>query len=165
MRRILLLGLAAALLPAAPAPAAATRDVDLPQLFSKQLERARLQTSVPILLPQTLRSSFRRHVPEGRAVAGAWRFDIGAVRDCGTATACFIAEFRGVRGGRPSAPRTVKLALGRTGFYRPSRCGASCSAPSVQWRERHTLYTVEAKVRGRRPLVRMANSAIRNGPR
>jgi len=165
MRKILTLACAAALVPAAPAPAAATRDVDLPQLFARQLERARLQTTIPILLPQTLRSDFRRHFPEGRAAAGAWRFAIGEARGCNSATACFIAEFRGIRGRSPSSRRTVRLARGRTGFYRPSRCGASCSPPRIQWRERRTRYTIEAKVRGRRPLVRMANSAIRNGPR
>jgi hypothetical protein len=154
---------------AAASAGAATRDVDVPDLFAVQLERARPQTTVPILLPQTLRSSFRRHFPEGRADAGAWRFDIGAVRGCGTATACFIAEFRGVRGRRPTNQRTVKLAGGRTGFFRPLRCGASCAPPSIQWRQHGALYTIVAKVGSRRTerrmLVRMANSAIRNGPR
>jgi hypothetical protein len=163
MRRAVLLSLALIAL-LVPAARAATRSVDLPQLFATQLERSHAQTTVPILLPQTLRSDFKRHFPEGRARPDAWRFDIGAVRDCHTATACFIAEFTGVRGGRPSAPRAVRLARGRTGFYRPSRCGASCAPPSVEWRERRTLYTIEAKT-SRRELVRMANSAIRNGPR
>jgi hypothetical protein len=165
MRRISVFVAAVALLAAAPLAQGATRDVDLPSLFAKQLERARVQTSVPILLPQTLRSDFRRHFPEGRADASAWRFDIGAVRGCGTSTACFIAEFKGVRGRKATGRRTLKLARGRTGFYRPSRCGASCAPPRLRWRERRTLYTIEAKVAGRRPLVRMANSAIRNGPR
>jgi len=168
MIRTLLLG--ALLLLACAAPASgATQRVDLPRLFATQLERAKLQTSVPILLPQTLRSSFRRHFPEGRADRSAWRFDIGAVRGCGTSTACFIAEFRGVQGRRPTNQRTVKLAHGRTGFFRPLRCGASCAPPSIQWRERGALYTIEAKVGTKRTerevLVRMANSAIRNGPR
>lgn len=163
MRRTLPLALALTAL-LAPAAAAATRPIDLPELFATQLERAHAQTSVPILLPQTLRSDFRRHFPEGRARPSAWRLDIGAVRDCHTATACFVAEFTGVRGGRPSARRTVRLARGRTGFYRPSRCGASCAPASVEWRERRTLYSIEAKV-SRRELVRMASSAIRNGPR
>jgi hypothetical protein len=168
MRRTLVLS--AVLLLAVPAAApAATRSVDLPSLFEQQIERTRVQTSVPILLPQTLRSSFRRHFPEGRADASAWRFEIGAVRGCGTSTACFIAEFRGVKGRGPTNPRTVKLARGRTGFFRPLRCGASCSPPSFQWRERGALYTIVAKVGSRRTerreLVRMASSAIRSGPR
>ena len=83
-----------ALLIAAALPVA--RHVDLPKLFSKQIDRAKERTTVPILLPQKLPSDFKRHYPAGKANAGGWRFDIGAVRDCHTATACFIAEFRGI---------------------------------------------------------------------
>jgi hypothetical protein len=161
MRRTALLTLLFSLL---IAPAAMARTVEIPELFATQIERAHAQTHVPILLPTTMRSDFRRHFAEGRARPNAWRFDIGAVRDCNGGGACFVAEFRGVHGRSPTAPRTLRLERGRTGYYRPSRCGASCAPPLVQWRERRTLYTIEAKVR-RRELVRMANSAIRNGPR
>ena len=161
MRRTLLL---ATLLLAVLAPAASAREIDVPKRFATQLERARTQTTVPILLPQTMRSDFRRFFPEGRATAGAWRFDLGAVRRCNQATACFIAEFKGVRDGRPAGKRTIRLSRGRTGYYHRGSCGASCTPPSIEWRERHSLYSIQAKV-GKRELVRMANSAIRNGPR
>ena len=161
MRRTVPLAL---LLLAVLAPAASARTVDLPKLFATQIERAHAQTEVAILLPQTMRSDFRRFHPEGRATAGAWRFDIGAVRDCNQATACFIAQLKGVRDGRPSGRRTIRLNRGRTGYYRPGSCGASCTPPSIEWRERHALYSIQAKV-VKRELVRMANSAIRTGPR
>ena len=156
--------LLAVFLLAAAAPVASARTIDVPKRFATQLERAHAQTEVPILLPQTMRSDFRRHVPEGRATADAWRFDIGAVRNCHQATACFVAEFKAVRDGKPSGRRTIRLNRGRTGYYRPLSCGASCSPPSIEWRERHALYSVQAKVT-KRELLRMANSAIRNGPR
>jgi hypothetical protein len=146
------------------APAASAREIDVPKRFATQLERARTQTTVPILLPQTMRSDFRRFFAEGRATVSAWRFDLAAARGCNQATACFIAEFKGVRDGKPRARRTIRLDRGRTGYYRPLSCGASCSPPSIEWRERHALYSIQAKV-GKRELVRMANSAIRNGPR
>ena len=146
------------------APAASARTIDVPKRFATQLDRAHAQTTVPILLPQTMVADFRRFFPEGRATEDAWRFDLGAVRDCNQATACFIAEFKGVRDGKPSGRRTIRLNRGRTGYYRPLSCGASCSPPSIEWRERHALYSIQAKV-GKRELVRMANSAIRNGPR
>jgi hypothetical protein len=161
MRRTALLTLVLALL---IAPAATARTVDVPKLFATQIQRSHTQTPVPILLPTTMRADFRRFHPEGRARPNAWRFDVGAVKGCGGAGACFIAEFRGVHGRSPTAPRTLRLTRGRTGYFRPSKCGASCSPPLIQWRERRTLYTIEAKV-GRHELVRMANSAIRNGPR
>ena len=163
MLRLLPLGLAIAAA-ALSAPAASARTIDVPKRFATQLERAHAQTGVPILLPQTMRSDFRRFFPEGRATASAWRFDLGAARDCNQATACFIAEFKGVRDRSPSGDRTVRLSRGRTGYYTRGSCGASCSPPSIEWRERHTLFSIQAKV-GKRELVRMANSAIRNGPR
>ena len=161
MRRAPLLAL---VLLAVAAPAAGARTIDVPQRFATQIQRAHAQTTVPILLPQTMRADFRRYYAEGRATANAWRFDLGAVRDCHQATACFIAEFKGVRDARPTAKRTIRLARGRTGYYRPVSCGASCSPAEIEWRERHTLYSIQAKVI-KRELVRMANSAIRNGPR
>lgn len=163
MHRLLPLGLAIAAA-ALSAPAASARTIDVPKRFATQLERAHAQTEVPILLPQKMNADFRRFFAEGRATASAWRFDLGAVRRCNQATACFVAEFKGVRDGRPSARRTIRLDRGRTGYYRPLSCGASCSPPSIEWRERHTLYSIRAKVR-KRELIRMANSAIRNGPR
>jgi hypothetical protein len=163
MHRLLPLGIAIAAA-ALPAQAASARTIDVPKRFATQLERAHAQTEVPILLPQKMNADFRRFFAEGRATASAWRFDLGAVRRCNQATACFIAEFKGVRDGRPSARRTIRLDRGRTGYYRPLSCGASCSPPSIEWRERHTVYSIQAKVR-KRELIRMANSAIRNGPR
>ena len=56
--------------------------------------------------------------------------------------------------------------MGRAGRYHRSRCGANCSFPRIEWRERKTLYTIEYKESsGRRNMVRLANSAIRKGPR
>jgi hypothetical protein len=158
------------LLAAAPAAAARpARDVNLPAQLAGEIREAKARTMVAILLPETLHSSFRHHFPEGTAGARGWRFDLGAVRGCHTATACFIAEFRGRAGGRPGNPRALRLARGRTGWFRALSCGASCSPPSIEWRERRTLFSIQAKVgtreTERRMLVRMANSAIRHGPR
>src|SRR5215207_6924835 len=122
MRRTLLLAFALLAVIAPPA-GSATRSIDLPRLFETQLERARVQTEVPILLPQTMRSDFRRHFPEGRARPDAWRFDIGAARDCNQATACFVAEFRAVRGRSPSGPRA-------TPSRRRSSSASSCGWPT-----------------------------------
>lgn len=104
MRRTLLICACALLALASPA-SAATRDVDLPSLFAKQLARAKERTTVPILLPQKLRSDFKRHHPAGKANAGGWHFDIGAVRGCHTATACFIAVVRMANSAIRNGPR------------------------------------------------------------
>jgi hypothetical protein len=156
-----------ALLAAAPAEAAKLRSVNLPNLFATQITKAKAKSEVPILLPQTFRSDFKKHFPEGSSRTRGWSFEIGAVKHCHTATACFIAQFAARRGGQPSGDKAVQLARGRTGFFTPLSCGASCSPPSIQWRERGAVYRIQAKVVGkeRRALVKLANSAIRRGPR
>ena len=135
MRRIPLIA-ALALLALAAAPAqGAIRNVDLPQLFRKQIDRAKAKTTVPILLPQKLRSDFKRHFPEGSSRRRGWRFDIGAVRGCHTATVCFIAEFSARRGGTPeraalaaAGARAHRLLPAVRRAARPARRPASSGA-------------------------------------
>jgi hypothetical protein len=166
--RLILLTLALVLL--APAGAsAATYTYDVPDLVEKPLVAVKKATKIDVLLPGQITTEFRRLYSEGRGRAASYRFDVGATRDCGGAGACFVAEFRGRRGGRPSNPSKVTLRGGRRGYYRPLRCGASCAAPSMEWVQRGVLYTIEAKLgtksTDRRILTRLANSAIRNGAR
>jgi hypothetical protein len=143
--------------------------IDLPELFHDQLERIGPKTDVAILLPQTMPDEFEEYFPTGFGREKHWRLELGAVENCGSATACFIATFDGRRGGKPFGRRRVKLADGRVGRFKPLSCGASCSPPSISWRERGSTYSIQAKVgtqdSDRRILRRMANSAIRNGPR
>jgi hypothetical protein len=139
--------------------------VDLPQLFSDQLERIGPKTGVPVLLPQRMRDDFDEYFPTGFGRERTWGLQIGAAPNCGGATACFVANFKGSRRDRPFGRRTLALARGRVGHFKPLSCGASCSPPSISWRERGATYSIQAKVPGRRALVRMANSAIRHGPR
>jgi hypothetical protein len=84
---------------------------------------------------------------------------------CGGATACFLAEFSGRRGGHPSFSHPVKLRGGVTGYYKPLSCGGSCSPPALQFLRSDVLYEIQAKVpRGKADLVAAANSALRAGP-
>jgi hypothetical protein len=152
---------------ASPASAAS---VDLPALFAEALPEVKAATVVPVLLPQTLpydgtaklrASSFAR--------TRRWRLDAAAAPRCHQATACFVAEFAGERGGSVAGGRRVRLRGGRTGHFRPLRCGASCSPPSIAFRWHGVAYSIQARVAGersdRRTLVTMANEAIRHGPR
>ena len=142
----------------------AAPSIDLPDLFADQLPKFRERSDVPILLPQRMPDQFDDYFPTGFGKPRRWGLQIGAVEGCGGATACFIASFSASERGRPFGPRRVELARGRTGRFKPLTCGASCSPPSIEWRERGATYRIQAKFRGRR-LIRMANSAIRNGPR
>ena len=149
--------------------ALAAPTVDLPQLFDSELDRIGPKTSVPILLPQTMPDEFDDYFPTGFGRERRWGLQLGAVKGCGGANACFIASFSGRKGGKPFGQRKVKLARGRVGRFQPLSCGGSCSPPSIEWKERGATYLIQAKVATEatelRVFKRMANSAIRNGPR
>jgi hypothetical protein len=169
VRRLVLATLAVALLAAAPA-AAAEYVFDVPKLVRKPLIAVKKGTELPVLLPSRFTTEHRRLFSEGRGRTNRYEFTIGAVRDCGTATACYVAGFRARRGGRAeSGGRRVALADGRRGTFHRSRCGASCGPASLEWVQNGVLYEVEGKLGTQRTertvLTRLANSAIKNGPR
>ena len=166
-RLFLLTALAALLLPATAV--AASYAYDVPDLVDKPLVAIKKATSIPVLLPSRMTTEHRRLYSAGRGRANRYEFEVGAVRNCRTSTACHVAGFRARRGGKPSATRKVKLRGGRTGYYLKSGCGASCGAPSIEWVQGGVLYEIEAKIGTQRTerkiLKRLANSAIRNGKR
>jgi hypothetical protein len=143
--------------------------VDLPELFDAELDRIDPKTDVPILLPQSMPDEFDEYHATGFGRERRWGLQLGAVAGCGGANACFIASFTGRKGGKPFGDRRVKLARGRVGRFQPLSCGGSCSPPSIEWKERGATYSIQAKVATQatelRVFKRMANSAIRNGPR
>jgi hypothetical protein len=154
----------------APATAsAATYVYDVPDLVERPLDAVRKTAKFDVLLPSQFTSEHRKLYSQGSGRAGSYRFDIGSVKGCGTATACFVASFRARRGGKATNTRKVKLRGGRRGYFRPLKCGASCGAPSLQWVQDGVLYTIEGKFgtkkTERRVLIRLANSAIGKGPR
>src|SRR5918997_4137031 len=120
--------------------------IDLPELFAEQLPRVTDRTEVPVLLPQTMPDEFDEYFPTGFARTRRWGLQIGAAKGCGGATACFIASFSGRKGGKPFGERRVKLARGRVGRFQPMSCGASCSPPAIEWKERGATYSISAKV-------------------
>jgi hypothetical protein len=153
----------------APATAsAATYIYDVPNLVERPLKAVKKATSIDVLLPSQFTSDRPKLYSEGRGRGGTYRFDIGAVRRCGGANACFIASFRAKRGGKPSNPRKVQLN-GRHGYFQPLRCGASCAPPSIEFVRKGVLYTIEGKFgtkqTERRVLTRLANSALGRGAR
>ena len=151
------------LLPAA-APA---RTLDLPTLFEDVLPEVKEQTEVPVLLPQRYRSDSGQ-LPERRGPRRGYTLGIAAAR-CGGATACFVADFSAQRGEDPHYTRKVRLTGGRTGYFKPLTCGASCSPPVIEWVEDDVLYWIQAhagtKRQEKKRLRQMANSAIRHGAR
>jgi hypothetical protein len=153
------------LLPAA-APA---KTVDLPKLFADVLAEVDDRTEVPVLLPQRYRSDADENFPSGEGRRRGYTLSIASVESCGGATACFVGTFGAQRGEDPHYTRRVRLVGGRTGYFKPLTCGASCSPPAIEWVEDGVLYWIQAhagtKRQERKRLKRMANSAIRHGAR
>jgi hypothetical protein len=164
--RALLIAVAVLLLVPAAAPA---KTIDLPDLFATVLPQVKANTSVPVLLPQRYRSDAEKNFPSGAGHKRSYTLSIGAVPNCGGATACFVADFSARKGAKPTFKKTVRLTHGRTGHFKPLTCGASCSPPMLEWRQAGVLYWIQAHAgtakQEKRRLVRMANSAIRHGPR
>jgi hypothetical protein len=144
-------------------------DADLNALFASALPRVEAKTRIPVLMPDTMPTEIDPLYASSFATKKTYFLDLAGAPDCGNATACFEAEIRGEKGGKPFGLKRVTLARGRHGRFKPLTCGGSCSPPSIAWKERGATYTIQANVGGkrteRRILVKMANEAIRRGPR
>lgn len=141
----------------------------LPGLLTGTVTEVKQQTPLPVLVSDNFYSDFDALYPYGGGGEKEYALGVSAAPDCGGANACFAASFSAQKGGHPFGRGKVTLAKGRKGRYQPLSCGASCSPPSISWKERGMTYTIQAKVVGRPSdralLVKMANEAIRRGPR
>jgi hypothetical protein len=154
------------LLPALAVAAAATT-FNVPATLGDKVDEARSVSGIAVLLPETIRSEFKKlygnRLP---STEGRYGLVLGAARQCTGASVCGVANFYAIAGEGFRGGTRVELAKGRRGRYSKSRCGANCSFPRIDWKERGALYTIEYKEStGKRNMVRLANSAIRNGPR
>jgi hypothetical protein len=174
MRRTLTLIVAACLASAllvAPATAGDTGIVKPPTLFKSKLAQVKSGSGIDVYLPSRLRVYTKPSRARGEASVddGFYNLEIGAARNCGGATACFLANFTGTKGAKPAFGKKAALTGGRTGYWKGITCGASCSPAEIQWLEGDVLYTVATKgvgVKKEKPtLVKLANEAIKAGPR
>ena len=124
----------------------------LPGLLTATVDRGQAADAAPDPAPEQLHSDFDPLYPSGAATGGATRSASAGAPDCGGANACFAADFSGEKGGKPYGTGKATLAKGRHGRYQPLSCGASCSPPSIAWKERGVTYTIQAE--GRRQAER-----------
>ena len=155
---------------AAPAGARPAASIDLLKTFRAELPKITRATRVPVLLPRALElgGAPRRVFADGGASSSGWVLTLAADPKCGGATACFIASFEAQRGNRLPDRANVRLAGGARGFYLPIRCGASCAPASLWFVHAGIIYSWQVKDPprpARAALIRMANEAIRAGPR
>ena len=155
---------------AVPALAASTAKVNLPHKFRKHISKVKAKSGLPVLLPERMWVIVKpsRTYPASAATENSYTLELDAARGCNGANACFLAEFIGTRGGQFSFKRKVKLTHGIVGRWQPVQCGASCAPAFIQWKEFGVLYEIQNKAVGKhekRWMVKLANSAIRHGPR
>ena len=169
MPRIVLAALLALLV---AAPAAEAKLYDVPAELGSQLRKVAKRSDVPVRVPSRIDLDYDgRTYASGTGSRRSWSLSLAGAPDCGGGSACFLATFSGQRAGRPAFRRTVELARGITGYYKPMSCGASCSPAMIEWFQRRVLYSIQAKVGAataegqQRAMVRAANSAIRARPR
>ena len=163
---------AAALLGAAvlalPVASAATQP-SLPSLFARQIAAVhRASHPTPVLLPRSMPFDAPRLFATGGAQRSGYDLEIGAVKHCGGATACFVAAFTATKGGKVFGRRVTVPGATRAGFV-PLSCGASCSPPQIDFLWHGVRYTIQANLKtrqsGRAALIAAAQSAISAGPR
>jgi len=155
---------------AVPALAASHRKVDVPHKFRKHIPKVKEKSGLPVLLPEKLYTGVApsKTYPASIANEKSYTLELDAARNCHFANACFLASFDAERDGKFSFKRKVKLTHGIVGRWHPIQCGASCAPAFIQWKEFGVLYTIEDKAVGqhqKRWMQKIANSAIRNGPR
>jgi hypothetical protein len=151
---------------------AQARIYDVPSQLGTTLAKTRAKTTLAILLPQRLALDYDGRVyASGGGGSRSYDLELAGAPNCGGATACFLATFTAQRGEAPHFTRKVMLSGGRTGYFKPLSCGASCSPPAIEWRSRGNLYSIQAKVPDSTNtgalarLKRAANSALAAGPR
>jgi hypothetical protein len=157
---------------AVPALAASSSGkVDVPHKFRKLTPKVKEKSGLPVLLPQKIWAAGQkpsRVYPQGSATEKSYFLELDFAKGCNGANVCFLASFSGVRDGKFSFKRKVNLTHGIVGRWHPVQCGASCAPAFIQWKEFGVLYEIEDKGVGKhekRWMQKIANSAIRNGPR
>ena len=127
-------------------------------------------TDIPVLLPSKMTTEFNASSTRPAGAARTATSSRSARPATATrATACFVAEFRGRQGGKPSGKRKVKLAQRphRLVPAQPLRRLVRVAQHRVGAARRALL--LEAKLgtqkTERKLLTRLANSAIRSGAR
>jgi hypothetical protein len=169
MRRPLLILAAIAALALAAVPAFAANSVRVIPKFGSKIDKAKARSGVPVRLPSRVSvdedikpSSVRGAIESVKD--GRYHLSLGVGSGCHEATACFVASFFAREGAVPKLKQKVSLAQGIEGRFQPIKCGASCAAAEIQWRQGRVLYDIQFKGT-KRQMKALANSAIKAGPR
>jgi hypothetical protein len=149
--------------------AVAATQPSLPSLFARQIAAVNRAPQAPaVLLPRSMPLDATRMFATGGAHRSGYDLEVGAVKHCGGANACFVAGFEAATGGKVFGKRVTVKGASRAAFI-PLSCGASCSPPQIDFVWHGVLYTIQANLKtkqaDRAALIAAAQSAISAGPR
>jgi hypothetical protein len=164
---LILTALAAALVPAAAAQA---RPVDVPATFGAKLTTYAHKSGPAIYLPDTIDLDIgadTKVYADGSAGRRSYDLTLAGARNCGNATACFLADFSAVGGQSIGFKTNATLVQGISAHYQPLSCGGSCSPPWIAWRLGGVRYEIQANVvhPTKAYFVKLANAALAHGRR
>ncbi len=167
MRRGLIAVVIGGLLAAAPALAARA---SLPTLFAKQIRAIHADAKAPpVLLPATLTLDAKHLYLSGGPAGKGYDLEIGALKNCHGADACFVAAFTAQPGRSVFGKRVTVTGASKAGFH-PLSCGASCSPPQIMFIVHGIVYTIQANLAktakgDRATMISAAEAAIAAGGR
>lgn len=156
----------AGMLLALPAAAAAP---SLPSLFAKQIKAIHAARRAPsVLLPNSMPLDAKHLYPSGGPAGASYELELGAVKHCGGANACFVADFTAAKGNSVFPKRVTVRGASKAGF-KPLSCGASCSPPAIDFIVHGIRYEIQANLNSKQSdkavLIKAAEAAISAGPR
>jgi hypothetical protein len=160
----------AAALVCASAGAARAPSVNLLESFKPLLAKIERSSTAPVLLPASFPILDKLKVyASGGATKASWDLELAFARNCGSATACFLASFEGQKAASLPETANARLAGGDPALFEKSTCGASCAPASLWFVHDGVLYSwqdsdIPAKT-AEAFLFRLANEAIAAGPR
>ncbi len=141
----------------------------LPALLAKQIRSVNRAPRAPaVLLPRSMPLDAKHLYPGGGPEGTSYDLELGAVRGCGDADACFVAAFGAARASDVFGKRVRVRGASKAAFI-PLSCGASCSPPQIDFLVGGIRYTIQANLKARHgdraALIAAAESAISAGPR
>lgn len=145
----------------------------VPRELRAAFANVKREAGVAVLLPSELPTALERPLyASGGGRPDGYDISLAFTPGCGGANACTAGFFGAERGGTIAEElEAVELGGGVAGRYKPLTCGASCSAPSIEWAAGGVLYTIQLKLnygdeaKDKAALVALAASAIEAGPR
>ncbi|GJD16387.1 hypothetical protein RIVM261_013430 [Rivularia sp. IAM M-261] len=133
------------------------------------LSELRQNTDLPILLPAKLPSDSEQLYVQQFADKSSYSVEIGYTPEC-SGSACFVGSFSASRESYGQEGDTITLAKGIKGYFLEVTC-SHCGDSSLTWKQNGVSYQIRYKVQVEtrkqvlNEMLRMANSAIKAGPR